>query len=144
MCCIKIDNTLAQALLIGAVLAFYVADAEAQRSGSGSSTIRGDLNGDGEIAWSEIVEQRTKAFSRLDRNRDGYVDQLDRPRFGFGRRFDEAFNQLKARYDSNSDQRISRTELIDGQEPMFEMGDINHDGVLSAEEIAALRTDVAN
>jgi len=128
----------------GSVLLLMPMESKAQSQDSESSLLSADSNGDGEIAWSEVIDMRTNAFARLDRNGDGFVDKLDRPGFGFGRRFDEAFNRLQARYDVDADQRISRTELLEGPEPMFEAGDTNKDEVLSSEEMAALRAGTNN
>jgi hypothetical protein len=111
----------------------------AQIPDDSSRILRADQNGDGNIAWSELIAMRDEAFLRLDRNGDGTVNSEDRPGFGFGRRFDEAFNQLRTRFDRDGDQYVSHAELLDGPEPMFEEGDLNRDAVLSAEEIARLR-----
>ncbi|MEZ5490204.1 MAG: hypothetical protein R3F50_07775 [Gammaproteobacteria bacterium] len=128
----------------GFILLATPLESKAQSQGSRSSILSADSNGDGEITWSEVIEMRTNAFARLDRNGDGFVDKQDRPGFGFGRRFDEAFNRMKARYDVDADQRISRSELLEGPEPMFEAGDKNNDEVLSSEEMAALRAGMSN
>jgi hypothetical protein len=98
-----------------------------------------DANGDGAISWSEVIALRTQNFERLDRNGDGYIDANDRPRGPFGARFDEAFTQVKSQFDANGDQRVSRAEMIDAPAPVFTQGDVDGNGVLSAEELSALR-----
>ncbi|MEM6682607.1 MAG: hypothetical protein AAF607_10220 [Pseudomonadota bacterium] len=96
-----------------------------------------DQNRDGNIAWDEVVEMRTKMFSRLDRNGDGYADMDDSPK-RFRGRFEQALNSM-TQFDTNNDGRISKTEMLEGKAPAFEKGDTNGDNVLTAEEFSALR-----
>lgn len=106
---------------------------------------RADSNGDGAIQWQEVLDMRASGFERMDRNKDGFVDLDDRPRFGPGRgRFESAFNEIKANSDADGDGRISQTEMIDAPAPFFTAGDTDKDGVLSADEIAALPPDGSN
>jgi Ca2+-binding EF-hand superfamily protein len=74
----------------------------------------------------------------MDRSGDGYVDSRDRPRL-MGSRIDQAYAAL-ARADANGDRRISRAELRDAPAPGFDAADADQDGVLSAREIAAIRS----
>lgn len=100
---------------------------------------KADQNSDGKIEWHEIVEMRQSLFKRLDRNSDGYVDKKDKPSFGpMKKRFNKALEKLMST-DKNNDERISKQELLEGPAPLFELGDIDKDGILSAEEIAQLR-----
>lgn len=99
-----------------------------------------DANGDGAVSWSEVVSMRTQTFARLDRNKDGYIAASDRPRGAFGARFDQAFGNVKNQFDANGDQRVSRAEMVDAPGPAFELGDTNGDKILSADEMAALRS----
>lgn len=102
-----------------------------------------DANGDGQIAWQEMLDMRAEMFGRLDRNGDGYADSKDAPRIGAAKsRYNEALGKLKSA-DANGDGRISRTEMLDAPAPLFEQGDINDDKILSADEIAALRSTAA-
>lgn len=101
-----------------------------------------DANGDGSIAWQEMVDMRAGIFDRLDRNGDSVINSDDSPRFGPGKsRFEEALNQVKAA-DANSDGRITKSEMLDAPSPLFEKGDTNNDKVLSADELAAVRAQV--
>ena len=98
-----------------------------------------DANGDGNIEWQEMLDMRAGIFERLDRNGDGFADSTDTPRLGPARsRFSEALTSIQGA-DTNSDGRISKTEMLDAPAQMFEQGDTNGDKVLSAEEITALR-----
>lgn len=106
---------------------------------------RADANGDGAIEWQELQDMRANGFERMDRNDDGYVDMDDRPGFGPGRsRFQNAFNEIKASSDTDGDGRITKTEMLDAPAPLFTVGDTNEDGILSAEEIAALPEGAGN
>jgi Ca2+-binding EF-hand superfamily protein len=99
-----------------------------------------DANGDGAVSWAEVVSMRTQTFARLDRNKDGYISSSDRPRGAFGQRFDQAFGKVKGQFDANGDNRVSRAEMVDAPSPVFDRGDTNGDRILSAEELAALRS----
>ncbi len=100
-----------------------------------------DANGDGDVAWQEIIDMRTAMFGRLDRNGDGVVDASDRPRPArFGKRFDEGFTNLKNQFDADEDGRVARAEMIEAPSPAFEAADANSDGVLDADELAAVRS----
>ncbi|MEO0982838.1 MAG: hypothetical protein AAFX03_09335 [Pseudomonadota bacterium] len=100
---------------------------------------RADANGDGAIEWQEMLDMRSAAFERLDRNSDGFADANDSPRFGPGKsRFGEALAQIQDA-DADGDGRISRTEMMEAPAPMFDEGDADGDKVLSAEELTALR-----
>lgn len=103
-----------------------------------------DANGDGNIEWQEMLDMRAGIFERLDRNGDGFVDSQDAPRFGPGRsRFAEALANLEGA-DADGDGRVTEAELLESPAPLFEEGDTDGDGVLSAEEIAALRETAAD
>lgn len=100
---------------------------------------RADANGDGDIEWSEVVAMRKSMFKRLDRNKDGFIDTDDRPPLNFGKTFDDALPNLKAQFDADGDGRVAEAEMINAPAPLFEAGDADGDGVLSADERAALR-----
>lgn len=104
---------------------------------------RADANGDGNIEWSEIVTFRTKTFDRLDRNGDDVINAQDTPPLPFRGRFNKALDKLQTDFDADGDQEITRAEMMDAPAPLFEAGDVNGDGILTAEEMAALRTSAA-
>jgi len=98
-----------------------------------------DSNGDGAIAWQEMLDMRAATFERLDRNGDGFADASDSPRMGpMKSRFNEALATLQDA-DADGDGRISQAEMLEAPAPLFESGDTDGDKVLSAEELAALR-----
>ena len=99
-----------------------------------------DANRDGAVSWAEVIAMRTQTFARLDRNRDGLISAADRPWGAFAARFDQAFASVKSQFDANSDNRVSRAEMVDAPSPAFDRGDANGDRVLSAQELAALRS----
>jgi hypothetical protein len=99
-----------------------------------------DANGDGAVSWAEVISMRTRTFTRLDRNKDGSISAADRPRGAFGARFDQAFANVKSQFDANGDNQVSRSEMVDAPSPVFDRGDTNSDRILSAEELAALRS----
>jgi len=126
-------------LLSGACTLAWPSVAAAQQRDPVEMLAEADANGDGAISWEEVVALRTQNFQRLDRNNDGYISANDRPRGPFGARFDEAFVQVKRQFDANSDGRVSRAEMIGAPAPVFKRGDVDGDGVLSAQELSALR-----
>lgn len=116
-----------------------VAFADGAAAQSADRLARADANGDGDIEWQEMVDMRSAAFERLDRNGDGFADSEDSPRFGPGKsRFGEALTQLQ-NADADGDGRISKAEMLEAPAPMFADGDTDGDKVLSSGEIAALR-----
>jgi len=130
------------AVAVGLVFVSLIADmAIAQTPDPGSMIARADANGDGDIAWAEMADLRTQTFAKLDRNGDGGISTDDTPPRAFAARFNEAFEQLRADFDGDSDGQITQTEMLEAPAPMFEKGDVDGDGVLTAEEMAALRTN---
>lgn len=124
------------ALAGGLVMFAAASSASAQ---DGSRVAEADANGDGNIAWQEMLDMRAATFERLDRNGDGVANSSDSPRFGPGKsKFNEALGKLK-NADANGDGQITRTEMMDAPSPLFEAGDTNGDKVLSSDELAALR-----
>lgn len=130
------------ALLLPAItgLAVLATPARAQSAALGPEDMltRADANGDGDVAWDEVVGLRTQIFDRLDRDGDGVINQNDRPPRALAARFDRAFATVKTQFDADGDAEVTRNELINGPAPLFEAGDVDGDTVLSAEEIAAL------
>lgn len=106
---------------------------------------KADTDADGNLSWEEILAFRSKSFDQLDLNRDGFISADDRPPRPFAARFNKAFERIETGFDADRDGRITKSEMMSGPAPFFETGDVNGDGVLSADEIAALslRTKIA-
>jgi len=105
---------------------------------------RADTNHDGKITRAEFIAARSANFDKLDRNGDGVVSQAD---IGMIARFrpaiSEKFNQMIAADDINHDGQVTPQELAVAPAPAFDRADTNHDGVIDASEMAALRTNLA-
>ena len=99
-----------------------------------------DTNGDGVVTHAEFLAARERAFSRLDRNTDGFVDASDAPALPRARRKAQGrLAELVAQLDKNGDGRVSEAEFIDGPTPLFDRADFDHNGELSREEAATLK-----
>src|SRR5690606_4073258 len=97
-----------------------------------------DANGDGVVTRDEYRAARARAFARLDRNGDGYLDDRDSARRrSIGRRAGDRVDGLRAELDTNRDGRISEREFVGGALPGFDRLDADGNGELDAEEIAA-------
>lgn len=117
----------------------YPAIANAQSASSNDIASRADLDKDGAIDRSELIQLREGIFERMDRNDDEIISITDRPQRAGGARFDDALENLQTQFDVDGDRQISRNELIGAASPTFGAGDIDGDGTLSADEIATLR-----
>ncbi|MEL6725256.1 MAG: hypothetical protein AAFP81_19860 [Pseudomonadota bacterium] len=114
--------------------------AAAQASNMQEMVEKADANGDGDISWSEIEAARLEVFQRVDRNGDGVVNTADRPPRAFAGRFDQALERLQTDFDSDRDGQITEAEMLAAPAPIFEQGDTDENGVLTADEMAALNT----
>jgi Ca2+-binding EF-hand superfamily protein len=102
-----------------------------------------DANGDGVITREEFHAARERAFSRLDRNGDGCIDNDDAPsRPGARRAAKDRLAQLVAQFDKDGDGRISKAEFVDGPTPLFDRADTDHNGELSRAEVAAIKEKI--
>lgn len=99
-----------------------------------------DTNKDGVVTRAEFLAARAAAFSKYDRNGDGFVDAADFPsRLRARRNAGQRLEALVDYFDTDGDKRISRAEFVDGPTLVFDRADSDHDGQLSKAEIAALR-----
>jgi len=131
-------------MLAGSVaMAIAAAPAIAQQPNVEEVLARADANGDGDISMDEVMAFRASSFTQLDRNGDGVISVDDRPRGPFAARFDEAFERVQASFDGDRDGTVSQDEMMGAPTPAFERGDVDGDGVLTAEEIAALRAEAS-
>lgn len=96
---------------------------------------RVDVNGDGAISRAEYRTAQEARWPQIDRNGDGFLTLDDFPRIAAGR----ARTQLAeiAYLDANGDGRISRSEFVDGEPPLFRRADRNGDGSLTRSEVEA-------
>ena len=94
-----------------------------------------DTNGDGAVTRAEAQAARALMFQRLDTNDDGYLSEADRD--GAVRR---DARPRPRRADTNNDGRISRDEMMSQPYRGFDRIDSNHDDVISAEELAVVRS----
>jgi hypothetical protein len=92
---------------------------------------RADTNGNGLVDRSEYDRLNARIYERLDRNRDGLINENE-PRRERGKRLFEFA-------DSNNDKAISKSELQQLNRKRFQRMDSNDDGALSKQEIAQAR-----
>lgn len=107
---------------------------------------RADTNGDGRITRAEFTDSRARMFDKLDRNGDGSFSEADMSQRRFKRRSGGGGGRLKELIgflDENGDGRVSRTEFVEGPNPMFDRADLNRDDVIDADEMAELREAAA-
>jgi Ca2+-binding EF-hand superfamily protein len=110
-----------------------------------------DTNGDGMISATEL-KNAPAALRKLDKNGDGQITMDEvRPNFpgrgdgrgpgrGEGREATgptpEELQQTLMSFDKNKDGKLSKDELPERMRGIFDRGDTNHDGFLTADEIA--------
>jgi Ca2+-binding EF-hand superfamily protein len=113
-----------------------------------------DTNKDGELSKAEIAAAEAKAlqkvqaaeqkrmeveFGKLDTNHD---HQLSLAEFKAGApapRIAQSPDKMLAALDTNKDGKISAAEYRAPKVANFDKADTNHDGILTAQEIAAAR-----
>lgn len=89
--------------------------AQVQRTGDYLS--RMDANGDGKVSLAEYQDWLTYAFDGMDRDRDGVLSAAEQP--------------------GGKGQPITREQHRARLAERFRKQDVNHDGFLSAKELAA-------
>ena len=94
-----------------------------------------DSDGDGLISRDELRSVQAARWQQIDRNRDGYLTLDDFPSVAAER----AKTQLAeiGYLDANGDGRISQSEFLDGEAPVFRDADRNRDGVVTRSELEA-------
>ena len=119
-----------------------------------------DTNRDNVIDSGELT-QAPAALRALDRNQDGRITPEEMsPRMGRGRSGGEGRGGFESRrreggdpeapdpadeavktylaFDKNGDGKLTRDEVPERMQGIFERGDSNHDGVLTADELRAM------
>lgn len=94
-----------------------------------------DVNGDGAISRAEYRKVQLARWPQIDRNGDGVLTIDDFPRIAA----DRARTQLGeiAYLDTDGDGRISKSEFVDGDNPLFRQVDQNGNGVVTRSELQA-------
>lgn len=132
-------------MVVAACLALTLpASSQGDARDFGEMLSRADANGDGAVTREELVGSRQNIFSRLDRNEDGVVSSKDRPPPLVRKRFEEAFSQLSKQFDADSNGILTHDEFVSGPTPGFDVGDVDGDDVLTAEEISNLKPGAAD
>lgn len=141
MTTLQSSRLLAFFLASSAAMAITISAAVAQGANPEEMIAQADANGDGDISWDEVMALRAKSFDKLDRNDDGVISADDRPAGFFAARFDDAFKRVEANFDGDRDGQVTRDEMMGAPAPLFQKGDVNQDGVLTTEELTALRAE---
>ena len=100
-----------------ALLCLSPAFAQAQVQRTGDYLSRMDANGDGKVSLAEYQDWLTYAFDGMDRDRDGVLSAAEQP--------------------GGKGQPITREQHRARLAERFRKQDVNHDGFLSAKELAA-------
>lgn len=129
--------------LFAALLAAICLSAANLAQAQGFGFARADGNGDGAISAAEAQEARGRMFDRIDRNNDAMISPAELQRVrdrlaAFARLADSAVVLRAEGLDADGDGNLSQAEFM-AKNTMFEMADRNSDGVVSQDEIAALR-----
>jgi len=85
-------------------------------------------------------QQRMEAeFNKLDTNHDKSLSLAEFKAAAPAIRASETPEQMIAQFDTNKDGKISAAEYRAPKLANFDKADANHDGVITAQEIAAMR-----
>ncbi len=101
--------------------------------GASDSFRKLDPNGDGKVTLGEFQSWREGQFQTLDADKDGHLSQseLSAGRGPFARKLLQSFSMI----DSNQDQKLSRSEFLEGGRRRFLQMDANRDGNVSSDEM---------
>ena len=139
-----------------AALALLPAAQPVQPSGERLDALlaQADLDGDGAVTREEYDLARSRAFDRMDQNADGFLDESDRAAAPSLQRpghapdprvraaltaLEQGRERTRPPADADGDGLISEAEFPATPAPGFDRADRNADGVLSAEELAAIQ-----
>jgi Ca2+-binding EF-hand superfamily protein len=101
--------------------------------GASDSFRKFDPNGDGKVTLGEFQSWREGQFNVLDADKDGHLSQseLSAGRSLLARKLLQGFSMV----DSNQDQKLSRSEFLEGGRRRFLQMDANRDGNISRDEM---------
>lgn len=92
-----------------------------------------DINRDGSVTCDEWRAYAGRLFSRFDADGDGYLVAYE---YGTMSMTDRLFEAIQLDYfDTDKDERLSRTELADKPNAAFTLGDRNKDCTLDSTEL---------
>lgn len=128
-------RTMIAALLLCAAAGPAIAQSQDQIQQLLANLGQVDVNSDGALSRDEYRNVQAAQWPQVDRNGDGFLTLDDFPRIAAGR----ARTQLAeiAYLDADGDGRISQSEFVDGEAPLFRRADGNGDGMLTRSEIEA-------
>jgi Ca2+-binding EF-hand superfamily protein len=95
-----------------------------------------DADGNKKIDKQEYRDAAMRLFDKLDKNKDGYLDQNEFKALGI-RNGERLFKE----WDTNKDGRISRDEFVKGSMRQFMILDKNHDGFIDRNEFDRKRIE---
>jgi hypothetical protein len=113
-----------------------------------------DTNHDGNLTKDEVTAAQAKAlqqaqaaeqqrieaeFKKLDTNNDGSLSLAEFKAVAPSLKAAQTPEQMVAELDSNKDGKVSAAEYRAPQLANFDKADANHDGILTAQEVAAIR-----
>ncbi|MET3665702.1 EF-hand domain-containing protein [Caulobacter sp. 1776] len=127
-------------LSIICLAAMGVSNANAAPRTPGAALDKADANHDGYVTRDELKVSRGAQFERLDRNHDGVVTLSEFPRLAKSNRPKaRTLKTLITHADRDGDGQVTRAEFVDGQAPLFDRADRDHDERLSRDELTAVR-----
>jgi Ca2+-binding EF-hand superfamily protein len=113
-----------------------------------------DTNRDGSISKDEVAAMQAKAlaeaqaneqkqleasFKKLDTNKDNALSLAEFRAAAPPLRARQTADQMLAELDTNKDGKVTSAEYRNGPLAGFDKADANHDGTLTAQELAAAR-----
>jgi Ca2+-binding EF-hand superfamily protein len=111
------------------------------RERGGAVFDRADKNGDGVVARDEFLTSRAEQFASRDRNGDGFIGNADVGERAAARpRISQAMTALVTQFDTDKDDKVSKTEFVDGGAKLFERADTDANGSLDSKELEAAKT----
>ncbi len=98
-----------------------------------------DNNGDSFVDKKEYIEVSTKRFEKVDDNDDNKVTSKEAFENRFAKKMPEIAKSLFAKYDTNKDGVVEKSEMLQVSEKSFIKTDSNSDGKLTKDEMKVYR-----